>query len=180
MYKPSKEDIMFAKAVNDKLVATQTYEPNDMREAYRRLFGEEAPNQHFARSKVFTYFQYTYKAVDETETTLTKSGESDNETDAETIKVNYTREWVRYNPQMISGFHAEDNEGQSHEEDAKVYYDNDGNILGAEVKIGDEIHVIGAPSKECPSIDDEVAEMEKITEMTEKPKRQRKTKKTDE
>ena len=70
MYKPSKEDIMFAKAVNDKLVATQTYEPNDMREAYRRLFGEEAPNQHFARSKVFTYFQYTYKAVDETETAI--------------------------------------------------------------------------------------------------------------
>lgn len=113
---PSKEDIMFAKAVNDMLVATQTYEPNDMREAYRRLFGEEAPNQHFARSKVFTYFQYTYKAVDETETAIPVS---------QTLST-----------QTSTSSHSE--------------------------------------------IDDEVAEMEKITEMTGKPKRQRKTKKTDE
>ncbi len=61
---------MFAKIINDKLVATQTYVPSEIREAYRKLFGEEAPNQHFARSKVFTYFQYIYKAVDVTETAI--------------------------------------------------------------------------------------------------------------
>jgi len=129
MYSPSKEDIMFAKAVNDKLVATQTYEPNDMREAYRRLFGEEAPNQHFARSKVFTYFQYTYKAVDETETAIPVSQTLSTQTST-----------------------------SSHEE-SQSQKNEDG---------------------DTQSIDDEVAEMEKITEMTEKPKRQRKTKKTDE
>ena len=67
-YTPSKEDILWAKVVNDKLVATQTYVPDEIKEAYRRLFGEEAPNQHFARSKVFRYFQYIFKATDITET----------------------------------------------------------------------------------------------------------------
>ena len=59
-YKPTVEDILWAKDVNDRLVATQTYNPNEIREAYKRLFGEDATNQHFARSKVFAYFQYTY------------------------------------------------------------------------------------------------------------------------
>ena len=60
-YKPSKEDLLWAKEVNDKLVATQTYNPVEIKEAHKRLFGEEASNQHYARSRVFAYFQYTFK-----------------------------------------------------------------------------------------------------------------------
>ena len=73
---PNKEDILFAKAVNDKLIATQTYDPFEIKEAYRRLFGEAAPNQHYARSRVFAYFQYIYKAVDTTETAVPTSSET--------------------------------------------------------------------------------------------------------
>ena len=63
MYKPTVEDILWAKDVNDRLIKTQTYNPIEIKEAYRKLFGEEPTNQHFARSKVFTYFQYNYVEI---------------------------------------------------------------------------------------------------------------------
>jgi hypothetical protein len=60
-YKPTATDIAYAKDVNDRLIKTQTYNPFEIKEAYRRLFGEEATNQHHARSRVFTWFQYSYQ-----------------------------------------------------------------------------------------------------------------------
>lgn len=97
---PNREDILFAKAVNDKLIATQTYNPHEIREAYRRLFGEEAPNQHYARSRVFAYFQYTYKAVDVTETaniespSVTIDNQSHDEDEVRVISFNNDNETV--------------------------------------------------------------------------------------
>lgn len=67
-YKPTKEDLAFAKDVYDKVIFTQTLNPILVKEAHRRLFGFEAINGQQAKIKVSTYFMYTYKAVDETET----------------------------------------------------------------------------------------------------------------
>jgi len=80
-YKPLEEDLLYAKRVNDKLVSTGVYDPIEIKLAYKRLFGEEAPNQHFARSRVFTYFQYN--KIDITETNI-------NESEALSIDVNFS------------------------------------------------------------------------------------------
>jgi len=76
-YKPTQEDIVFAKQVYDTIIFTQVLNPFAVKEAFRKLFGYDAQNAQQAKIKVSAYFIYQYKAVDVTETALPKNGESD-------------------------------------------------------------------------------------------------------
>jgi len=123
-YIPTPTDIAFAKKVYDEVIWTQVLNPVLVNEAHKRLFGHNADNKAQAKVRVFNWFQYQFKPemlkIDSTETTLPKNGELGAVGVESTMKVNYTPDGVQYNPEMISGFHVEDNDGQSHSEDYLV------------------------------------------------------------
>lgn len=68
MYKPSNEDLLWAKNVYDTIIMSQVLAPQKVKEAYQKVFGIPAPNFQQAKIKLFAYFTHTYKKVDETET----------------------------------------------------------------------------------------------------------------
>ena len=61
-YKATKDDIAFAKQIYDTIILTQVLNPVLIKEAYKRLFGEDAQNGQQAKIKVSAYFIYQYKA----------------------------------------------------------------------------------------------------------------------
>lgn len=67
-YKPTKDDIKFAEDVYNNVIWTQVLNPVLIREAHKRLFGFDAITAQQAKIKVASYFMYTHKAVDSTET----------------------------------------------------------------------------------------------------------------
>jgi len=75
-YKANQEDILKAKKIYDEIIWTQVLNPQKVKEAFKLIFGYDAQTVQQAKIKVGAYFQYTYKAVDSTETTLAKNGES--------------------------------------------------------------------------------------------------------
>lgn len=82
-YNPTKEDILWAKDVYDKVIWTQTLNPQAIREAFKRLFGYDAINAQQAKIKVSMYFTYQYKE-DSVDTNLPL--------DSETLSVNNTNQ----------------------------------------------------------------------------------------
>ncbi len=68
MYKPSNEDLLWAKNVYDTIIMSQVLAPQKVKEAYQKVFGIPAPNFQQAKIKLFAYFTYEYKKVDKTET----------------------------------------------------------------------------------------------------------------
>jgi len=67
MHKPSNEDLLWAKEVYDTIIVTQILSPAKVKEAFRKVFGYDAPNFQQAKIKLFAYFTYEYKKVDKTE-----------------------------------------------------------------------------------------------------------------
>lgn len=74
-YKPTKKDIEFAKQIYDNVVLQQVYNPFQLIEAAKKLFGEDM-NWRAARQKLFSYFTYEFKGFDETETALPLESET--------------------------------------------------------------------------------------------------------
>jgi hypothetical protein len=60
MYKPTKDDILFAEKVYNDVIVTQVLNPNLIVEAYRKLTGVDTPlvNKMQARRFVFNFFYY--------------------------------------------------------------------------------------------------------------------------
>jgi anti-sigma28 factor (negative regulator of flagellin synthesis) len=62
-YKPTNEDILWAKDVYDRIIFTQVLNPLAVKQAFKKLFGYEAQNAQQAKIKVSAYFIYQYKEV---------------------------------------------------------------------------------------------------------------------
>jgi len=62
-YKPSNEDITFAKQVWDDVIKTQVLNPVLTKEAYKRMRGFDAISQTQAKMWLSAYFTYQYKEV---------------------------------------------------------------------------------------------------------------------
>ena len=62
-YKPTNDDITFAKNVFDTVIKTQVLNPLLVKEAYKKLFGLDAQNAQQAKIKLFAYFTYQYQEV---------------------------------------------------------------------------------------------------------------------
>ena len=90
-YKPSNEDITFAKQVWDDVIKTQVLNPVLTKEAYKRMRGFDAISQTQAKMWLSAYFTYQHKEVVK-----------------DLIDLGIVS--------AKSGDKAEDNEGQSHEE----------------------------------------------------------------
>jgi len=71
-YTPKKSDIMYAKKVYDNIIFTQTLNPNEVKLAFKKLFGYDAVNPNQAKQKVAAYFLYTYKEEIVLDVTTTK------------------------------------------------------------------------------------------------------------
>ena len=77
----TREDYNYAKSIFDKMFYMQVFKPEEMKQAYRCLFGSEAANVQQARAKVAAFFRYNVKPVfddevDKTETALPKDSTS--------------------------------------------------------------------------------------------------------
>ncbi len=70
-YKATLIDIEFAKQVWESQIVNMVYNPFDLKEAHKRLFGFLADSPQQARVRLNSYFRYQYKAVDKTETAST-------------------------------------------------------------------------------------------------------------
>ncbi len=75
-YKPTQEQIDFAMHVWETQIKHFVYNPHELRQAHLGLFGYVATTPQQARTRINAYFLYQYKGVDETQTTLPQSGES--------------------------------------------------------------------------------------------------------
>lgn len=64
MYTPAPEDVQFALNVYNTIIFKQILKPTEIKEAYKKLFGEEALNLTQAKIKVSSYFMYQYKKTD--------------------------------------------------------------------------------------------------------------------
>lgn len=72
-YKPTLEDLVFAKKVFDEIIWTQTLNPTVVREAFRKVFGYDAVTYQQAKIKLFAYFQHEFKGFDKTDIVLPDS-----------------------------------------------------------------------------------------------------------
>lgn len=76
----TRQDYEFAKSIYDRMFYMQVFKPEDMREAFRRLFGSEPANVQQARGRVAAYFRYNVQPVFEDETiSVSNEGQSHQE-----------------------------------------------------------------------------------------------------
>ena len=71
----TREDYNYAKSIYDKMFWMQVFKPEEMKQAYRCLFGQEPANTQQARARVAAYFRYNVTPVfsdevDKTETAI--------------------------------------------------------------------------------------------------------------
>jgi hypothetical protein len=68
-YKPTSQQIEDAKNVYDNIIFTQTLNPNEVKRAFKLLYGYDAYTAQQAKQVVSAYFLYQYQKTDVTETT---------------------------------------------------------------------------------------------------------------
>jgi len=107
-FKPTKEDIAYAKNIWDNVIKTQTLNPMIIKEAHKRLFGFEAVNARQAQRKIYAYFTYSYIAE-----TITAAVEEDEPTTLNGVGSDETETALPETSDTISV----DNKNQSHQED---------------------------------------------------------------
>ncbi len=71
----TREDYNYAKSIFNKMFYMQVFKPEEMKQAYRCLFGSEAANVQQARARVAAFFRYNVTPVfddevDKTETAI--------------------------------------------------------------------------------------------------------------
>jgi hypothetical protein len=71
-YKPTNEQIQFAKNVYDSIIVTQVSNPTLLRQAFKALKGYDALTTIQAKNILYSYFTYEYKKIDTTETIAMK------------------------------------------------------------------------------------------------------------
>jgi len=109
-FKPTKEDILWAKNIWDNVIKTQTLNPMIIKEAHKRLFGFEAVNARQAQRKIYAYFTYSYIAE-----TITAAVEEAEEFDSKPdLRANDETETAL--PETSDTISV-DNKNQSHQED---------------------------------------------------------------
>lgn len=101
-YKPSKEDIAFAKKVWDDVIRTQVLNPVQVKQAYKAMRGFDAQSQTQAKIWLNAYFTYQYKEVVK---------------DLIDLGIVETKQPFIDADSAASPSTAEGNEGQSHSED---------------------------------------------------------------
>jgi len=64
----TRDDYEYAKSIYEKMFWMQVFKPDEMKKAYRCLFGAEPANVQQARGRVAAYFRYNVAPVFEDET----------------------------------------------------------------------------------------------------------------